>query len=195
MYAILQPATAALASAIVCFPVFAVLYWVFRYPFARTAAGFVFCLYLSVLFTLVGTPSLAYWQYLGFDLNLNLIPFVGIPADLKNAVLNVALFVPLGFLLPVLWKKQSSFGKTIALGFGLSMTIELVQMFTYRATDVDDLITNTLGCALGYGIAKVFWKKKPICEDSDLPVFFCITCLVMFFIQPYLLSVLEIWLL
>ena len=35
-------------------------------------------------------------------------------------------------------------------GFGLSLVIELSQLLNNRRTDIDDLILNTLGAALGY---------------------------------------------
>lgn len=47
------------------------------------------------------------------------------------------------------------------LGFGLSLTIELAQLFTqYRATDVDDLITNTVGTLLGYLCFRLIHRAK-----------------------------------
>jgi len=41
----------------------------------------------------------------------------------------------------------------MAAGFGCSLCIELSQLpFSSRVSDIDDLILNTLGFALGYGI-------------------------------------------
>ena len=68
-----------------------------------------------------------------------------------NVLLNVALFVPLGGLLPLLWKKCRKWYVTLPIGFGLSLVIELVQLaFCLGSCDVDDLITNTLGAVIGY---------------------------------------------
>lgn len=63
--------------------------------------------------------------------------------------LNMLLFVPLGILLPLLWRSCRLY-KTVAIGFSLSLLIELSQLFNYRATDIDDLLMNTLGTLLGY---------------------------------------------
>ena len=68
-----------------------------------------------------------------------------------NVLLNVALFVPLGGLLPLLWKKCRKWYVTLPIGFGLSLAIELVQfVFCLGSCDVDDLFTNTLGTVIGY---------------------------------------------
>lgn len=90
---------------------------------------------------------------------INLIPFVrlGDYADrrdmLLNIIGNVAMFIPSGILLPILDKRLDSFWKTLGCGALLSLSIELLQLpFRVRASDVDDLLQNSLGVALGYGI-------------------------------------------
>lgn len=194
MALIKQLGISAIASGIVLVPVYFFL-WKFSVLHRRQAVtGFLFSLYLCVVFSVVGLPSLAYWKYLRWDVNLNLIPLLGIPADLHNALLNVVLFVPLGIMLPLFRKKYRSVAAVGITGFCLSLLIELLQMFTYRATDIDDLLTNTLGTLIGYGIAKCILKKHDRFADSEGTVFqfFFITCIVMFFIQPYIASAMEL---
>ncbi len=119
----------------------------------------LFTLYLCEMFDVVGIPAV---QYLGWGPAINLIPF----GDEKNfrfflqLGLNAVLFLPLGFLLPVLWSKYRRWYRTTAVGFLTSLTIEVVQLFSFRATDVDDLIMNTLGAYLGYVISWAFFHKK-----------------------------------
>lgn len=68
-----------------------------------------------------------------------------------NVLLNVALFAPLGALLPLLWKKFRKWYITIPIGFGTSLAIELVQLAISRGIcDVDDLFANTLGTIVGF---------------------------------------------
>ena len=62
---------------------------------------------------------------------------------------NLALFVPLGLFLPLLWKKAQGW-RTPALGLGLSLLIEFIQLFIDRGCDVNDLILNTMGAAAGF---------------------------------------------
>ncbi len=68
-----------------------------------------------------------------------------------NVLLNVAMFCPLGFLLPLLGKKFRKWYLAIPTGFGASLAIELLQLATGRGIcDVDDLFANTLGAVVGY---------------------------------------------
>ena len=97
------------------------------------------------------------------DYRYNLIPFVeirrfwvyrkqlGFLAVFTNLFGNVAGFLPFGFMLPVITgKMRSGFLITLA-GFGLSLTVEVIQLITkVGCFDVDDLILNTAGAALGY---------------------------------------------
>lgn len=85
--------------------------------------------------------------------SMNLIPFFG--ASMQGLVLNTLLFIPVGFLLPIIWDSYCHLGKTTLTGFLLSLLIEVSQLFNLRATDVDDLLMNTLGCLLGGAMAMV----------------------------------------
>ena len=92
-------------------------------------------------------------------LRLNLIPivhimrFAGRRDMLLNLVGNVAMFIPGGVLMPLLYPKLNRFWKVTLAGALLSACIELAQLpFASRATDVDDLILNTACCAIGYGL-------------------------------------------
>lgn len=79
-------------------------------------------------------------------------------------VLNVIMFLPLGFLLPCIWKKSRNITSIAITGLGLSLMIEISQIFNWRATDIDDLIANTLGACLGYliwrGICALICGKR-----------------------------------
>ena len=55
--------------------------------------------------------------------------------DFSNACLNVLLFVPFGFFLPVLWKEFRNAKKVFIAGFAMTSFIEIAQIFTGRATD------------------------------------------------------------
>lgn len=84
-----------------------------------------------------------------------------------NVLLNVAMFVPLGILLPLLTRNYRKWYLVLAEGFGSSLLIEIVQYITARGLfDVDDLFNNTLGTMIGYGLLMVclssFDKEKTI---------------------------------
>lgn len=121
--------------------------------FSKLAAVTIFSLYLMGVFSVVGLPSLASWHV---NFHFNLIPLIDIatspPDYIRNTILNVILFMPFGFLVPAVWKEYRSLRKMALAGFLLSLFIEILQIFTFRLTDVDDLITNTGGTMLGYYI-------------------------------------------
>ncbi|RYM00021.1 VanZ family protein [Sporolactobacillus sp. THM7-7] len=69
---------------------------------------------------------------------------------LKNIWGNVALFVPFGFLLPLLIPGGSAFRRILLLGFLVSLAIETCQqMFASRIFDVDDILLNVAGALFG----------------------------------------------
>ena len=90
---------------------------------------------------------------------VNLKPFVywfdypTMKEALLNLIGNTAMFIPLGIVWPAVFKRLNTHGKVIAAGVGISLTIEILQLpFFNRATDIDDLILNSAGFLMGYGI-------------------------------------------
>jgi glycopeptide antibiotics resistance protein len=73
-------------------------------------------------------------------------------ATLAGAAGNVVLFLPLGFLLPMLAPRLGRFWPAVGAGFALSAAIELSQVALpgVRRADVNDVLMNTLGAALGH---------------------------------------------
>lgn len=77
-----------------------------------------------------------------------------------NVVLNIAAFVPFGFFLPIIRPKNKKLFHIFILSLELSLAIEILQLlFRVGIFDVDDLIMNTLGGVLGYGIYHILDKK------------------------------------
>ncbi|WP_347707598.1 VanZ family protein [Clostridium sporogenes] len=67
-----------------------------------------------------------------------------------------------------LWKKHDEVLYILVLGFSFSMFIEVTQLLNNRSTNIDDLILNTIGGLIGYGIYKMFTcviKSQP--ESCD----------------------------
>ena len=94
-----------------------------------------------------------------FPFRVNLIPFVNLfdydnKRDLLlNAIGNVAMFIPSGIVLPIVYKRLDTFWKVLVAGAGISLCIEIIQLpFRVRATDIDDLVLNTVGVIVGYGL-------------------------------------------
>lgn len=79
--------------------------------------------------------------------------------------------------------------KMVLLGFLTSLSIEVLQIFTFRATDVNDLITNVTGTIIGYFISRVIIKKSPQLDklgrwEGELYLLYGTVAAVMFFVQP-----------
>ena len=116
-------------------------------------------------FSEAGVHSMGY----GGPLRINLIPFRIFFDSLREVgngnalyvlislVGNIGIFVPVGFFFALLWHKKR-FLRALFGGAGISLFIELCQLPMSRATDIDDLILNTLGALFGYILYS--WLKK-----------------------------------
>lgn len=77
-----------------------------------------------------------------------------------NLVGNVIMFIPLGYLLPKVSARQRKLWRTLLTTALLIALVELLQLFSLRGScDVDDVILNVMGAAIGYGAYKIFPKK------------------------------------
>ena len=80
---------------------------------------------------------------------------------LYNMAGNVLLLLPTGLLLPSIWPAFRKFWKCLLVCAAISTGIEVIQfLFTVtglisRTTDIDDVILNSLGAAVGYGVHAV----------------------------------------
>lgn len=157
----------------------------------KLMAGYLlYAAYLSMMLNVVGFPSV---QYLNPQADVNLIPFSDAGGGLLGFILNAVMFVPFGFLVPVIWKKWRSLLKTGLAGFCMSLFIEVSQLLNFRASDVDDLLANTLGSIAGYTLASLITKKfqRPEAGEGRTKDFYLITAEVMaamFFVSSYLRS-------
>lgn len=107
------------------------------------------------------TQLMTFGNGMGERINLNPLQAleVAMKYGLENAamvsqlLLNTLMFVPLGFLLPLVFKgKFNNFRSVLAVSFSATFLTEFIQLFTLRGTDIDDIITNTLGGVLGFGL-------------------------------------------
>jgi glycopeptide antibiotics resistance protein len=74
---------------------------------------------------------------------------------LINLVGNVVMFVPLGCLVPWIWKPWGRFLRNFGLMTGIILCVELSQYVLCLGTcDVDDLLLNLIGTTIGF----VLWK-------------------------------------
>ncbi|WP_196333779.1 VanZ family protein [Paraclostridium sordellii] len=125
---------------------------------------FKFCIIM------ISSPLNSYqYTFSGVDGIINIIPFketVNILKDgihnnkiIRGIILNVIYFIPLGFLLPLLFKKINSFLKIILISTITSSLIEIIQLFTiFSVSNIDDVIFNIIGSVIGLICFKLFEK-------------------------------------
>lgn len=107
------------------------------------------------------------------------------PGAWRNIILNILMFVPLGILLPLIFKNCRKYWVTYLVGLFFTLIIEVIQLISGRGIfDIDDIFNNTLGCIIGYGIVIIFIScfvdrkkyennKKLILTTLQLPL--CLT--------------------
>jgi len=176
----------AFIAGLVMIPIFILLNTLVFHSKSRSILYFTFAIYLCGMFAIVGLPDI---QYIRFDLNYNFIPFAYMFSDYRSSLLNVLLFMPMGIFLPLLWKAFLPAWKAVLFGLFTSLLIETLQIFTFRATDINDLITNSVGTFIGWCIARttLHFNSSILPGEPTKDVYIvCATAFfVMFFIHPY----------
>ena len=139
---------------------------------ARRALFILFIIYCAAMLLLLFARSSRYvgGSYIEqLKMNLNLVPldtmrrFVYVikhnpnPHMLRYAHLNlggnVAAFIPFGFFLPCLFDRQRRFRRFLLTAAAVIVTLR-------GSCDIDDLILNLIGSALGYAVWKLFDTRK-----------------------------------
>ncbi|SHK14527.1 Glycopeptide antibiotics resistance protein [Desulforamulus aeronauticus DSM 10349] len=130
----------------------------------------IFVYYLTAVLSFTGIPSIMDIVQNSFGIitpeglsfppdEINLIPFYWLTEGVRPYIDNILLFIPLGFLLPCIWKKYEALWQTALSGMTFSLIIELSQLFNRRITDIDDLLMNTLGALIGWVIFRLLQER------------------------------------
>lgn len=192
MYRIYSTGIETAAASAILIPILFLYHIFIFHNIKKTAAYILFSLYLAAICFLVGFPNIAGMRIV---LSHNFIPLRGMLTDITNSYLNVLLFIPLGIFVPCLWPEYRSMMKTVGLGLMTSLGIEILQIFTFRATDINDVITNVAGTMIGYLIGKLIINRFPQlnwlgCKERELYLLYATVVVVMFFSQPFIQFVL-----
>ena len=121
----------------------------------------------TVLLKMAASPEEL--QFLTGVRKLNLIPFDyrgGVPRILiRETAMNVLVFIPFGFYLNML---GVSGGKAVFRGFFLSFAFECCQyLLAIGISDMTDLLTNTMGTAIGVGLYLLIREIWPDKDTAD----------------------------
>lgn len=145
-----------------------VIFWLWQRREVRRLGGKIYAVHtlgaaffgiaLVGMLGVTGVPSVG---QIHFSPNISLIPFIDAGDTGVQYLPNVLLFIPFGFFLPLLWERFDSWGRALLYGAGMSLAIEVAQLFCWRATDIDDWIMNTLGALIGFAIFRGLRKTAP----------------------------------
>lgn len=152
----------------------------------RSLLALYICLFIVVTQLLISKP-----QEWGIAHDPNLIPFQlllqnynyhGISA-LEQFFLNIVMCIPLGSLLPLSFPKRKwGYKRILLIAVMVPLITEIVQLFTGRVADVDDLIANGAGIIMGYGMIMIFWhfsRKNHYRLKNGWLVFVSLICTIL----------------
>ena len=126
----------------------------FRYGALLLLVEWVFLALCAIVFfretgAVRGYNLMPFWSYWDYGEHSYFMEMFG------ENILNVLLFMPVGFLASS-GLRSMTFKKVLILGGGLSVFIELLQfVFKKGFCETDDVIHNVLGCLVGYGLWRV----------------------------------------
>lgn len=118
-------------------------------------------------------------------------------SELQLILFNMLMFAPLGFLLPLLWKRAEKLWVTLAVASALTASLELFQLLTGTGIfELDDLFHNLIGSLFGYfwimailtSIREKSLRIAPIAKALLIPCAVALTLGAVFYAyerQPY----------
>lgn len=85
--------------------------------------------------------------------------FRWVEGTVEGHTLNTVLFIPVGYLIPICYKKADRWYRIVILGCVISIAIEVTQLITRRGWfDANDIYHNTLGTLIGWFIFRKWIK-------------------------------------
>lgn len=137
-----------------------------RQRYAHSALWVLLVYYLAILTVLLFLGGLFHMDR-GWGGTINLEPFhtirnylryyrnTGSYISILNLLGNVVIMVPLGMLVPLLFRPMRRFWLSLPLFALVSVGVEYIQWLTATgAADVDDSILNFVGAAAGYVLVR-----------------------------------------
>ena len=158
------------------------------YPQYHVPAVLVFAVYVLGVYHFTGTGTLYdIKRFIFIPELINLIPFSN-EIDIVAYALNVVLFVPFGLLAPMIWQNMGKLRSVLLGAFGFTLLIEVSQLLNFRSTDIDDVILNVLGAAVGFGLYKLWDKitKSKYRVNSPVTVELAL-CILISFVSRFFL--------
>lgn len=151
----------------------------------------LFAIYILFLVWLILFKFQTHFRELEHIRNINLIPFsasmiVNGKINLREIIYNVFVFIPMGIYIN-LFKPKWSFIQKATLCLGISLLFEILQfVLAIGASDITDIIGNTLGGIIGIGI---YGLLKKIFKDKVVPLV-NVTAMIVSVLATLMLSIL-----
>lgn len=114
--------------------------------------------------------QISFFDFSAWQMNINIMPLktiifyakaehVNTDIAINNLMGNLILLLPLGLLLPFLFKRCQKLTSIVAISFVTSISIEVIQfILQIGMADIDDIILNTFGAIIGfYGYKLMIW--------------------------------------
>lgn len=169
-----------------------------KFPFARVILWLALAGYVAVVFSVTlmrghGSGDVNLRLFRAWREAWNNFSF----KNWANVLLNVAMFMPLGVLLPWAHRLFRKWYVMLLGGFGFSLFIEVIQLITNNGLfDVDDLFANTLGAVFGYGVFMAIYsavekrKRKAVrvCAYAAVPLLITLaisSIFIVYAVQDY----------
>lgn len=128
----------------------------------KNSVGLMLTSYVFIVFSatvlfrshalIAGFKLMPFWSYIAYIKGED-------DSLLLENIMNVIVFIPIGLMFACVLAKNS-FWKVALLACILSVSIEVMQLITKNGLcEIDDVIHNTLGCVIGYGLFRMIsWR-------------------------------------
>lgn len=88
---------------------------------------------------------------------------------INNTLGNILIFIPLGFFLPIIFRRYNKSSKVVIISIIISLSLEILQFALQLGQfDIDDIILNAIGSMVGFTILKVIYRVLIFTKNSDL---------------------------
>lgn len=139
----------------------------------------LFAAFICYIVVVIGATMLSRYVHFEMPYEYQLHPFYSYKlawnyflfSEWRNIILNILMFVPFGFMLPILFEKLRSFWKVYLAGFAFTLAIEVAQLvFKLGIFEIDDLFDNLLGAMIGYGLFSIAFSVYKTIKKQQVKI-------------------------
>ena len=120
-----------------------------------------YIVYIMLVLNITGITTIQELKFEWFTNSIKNIE-VTIPENFSSLMMiafNIIMFIPFGLLTPWMWEKMN-IKKTAVIAIIFTIAIELIQGFSGRFVELNDVLANTLGAIIGIILYLIVRKIK-----------------------------------